>query len=174
MEQLIRRYNYPAESSIRSKADVPRLGIKTFFSSDVCAAYNRRLYMALGGFDYPIKTNEDMLFAAKVINAGLRIAYAADAQVYHSHHFTLREQYRRNYIQGYEIERHAEALNHVPQVSEGVNMVKYVSAELLRHGHVLEFVRFGLDCCARLMGSRAGERAYRKEARTLIDRREKM
>ncbi len=160
MEQYVRIYNYPSESHIRSKDDLPRMGIKTFFCSDVCAAYNRNIYLKLGGFDYPIKTNEDMFFAAKAINNGYRIAYVADALVYHSHNLTLREQYKRNYIQGYEIERHKKELSNVTQASEGMKLVKYVSKELLRRGRVGSFVHFGFDCCARLLGSRAGKKAY--------------
>ena len=160
MEQLVRTFNYPDESYIRSKDDLLRMGIKTFFCSDVCAAYNREIYMELGGFEYPIKTNEDMFFAAKVINADYRIAYCADAQVYHSHNFTLKEQYKRNYIQGYEIEKHRKLLNNVSPNSEGMRLVRYVSKELLRKGNVISFVCFGLDCCARLLGSTKGKKAY--------------
>ena len=163
MEKLVRSFNYPAESHIRSGDDLPRLGIKTFFCSDVCAAYTREIYLALGGFDYPLKTNEDMFFAARAIHAGYRIAYAAEAQVYHSHNLSLREQYQRNYAQGYEIERHRALLGGVRQESEGLKLVKYVSRELLRRGKLLSFVCFGFDCCARLLGSRAGKQAYRRE-----------
>lgn len=91
MECLIRSFNYPPESCIRTKKDIPTLGIKTFFCSDVCAAYNKKVYLELGGFDYPIKTNEDMFFAAKAIGRGYGIAYQADARVYHSHNFTLKQ-----------------------------------------------------------------------------------
>lgn len=163
MEKLVRKFNYPAKSHVRSKEDLKRMGIKTFFSSDVCAAYNREIYLTLGGFEYPLKTNEDMFFAAKAINAGYKIAYAADAQVYHSHTFTLREQYRRNYIQGYEMEKHQGLLGDVSKESEGGKLVKYVSAHLLKHGRLVAFIRFGFDCCARYLGSRAGRHAYLKE-----------
>lgn len=162
MEQLIRTFNYPPNSQIRSKADIPQMGIKTFFCSDVCAAYDRKLYLELGGFEYPLKTNEDMFFAAKAIKDGFRVAYVAEALVYHSHNFTLKEQYKRNYIQGYEMERHKELLSHVSKNNEGTKMVKYVSKELLKHWYLLSFVRFGFDCCARLTGSWAGIRAYSK------------
>lgn len=161
MEKLVRLFNYPSDSNIRSKEDIPQLGIKTFFCSDVCAAYKRHVYLKLGGFDYPIRTNEDMFFAAKAINAGYSVAYVGDAEVFHSHNFTLKQQYKRNYIQGYEIEKHRIALNNVEQKSEGIKLVKFVSKELLKHGELFSFIHFGLDCCARLMGSRAG----RKKAR---------
>ena len=165
MEKLVRAFNYPAESHIRSEADVGRMGIKAFFCSDVCAAYNRRVYLELGGFDYPLKTNEDMFYAAKAIRAGYRVAYAADALVFHSHNFTLREQYRRNRIQGYEIERHRGVLGDVSQESEGMKLVKAVSLGLLRRGRVFSFARFGLDCCARLLGSRKGKKEFLREVR---------
>lgn len=161
MEKFVREFNYPDKSHIRSKADIQKMGIKTFFCSDVCSAYKREVYFELGGFDYPIKTNEDMFFAAKVINSGYRIAYVADALVYHSHNFSLKEQYKRNYIQGYEIERHSEELHHVSQGGEGMKLVKYVSKALLKKGHIISFVHFGFDCCARFLGSRAGRNKAR-------------
>ena len=163
MEKLIRTFNYPAESHIRSEADVPKMGIKAFFCSDVCAAYNRKIYEELGGFVYPLKTNEDMFFAARAIRNGFRVAYAAEAKVLHSHNFSLKEQYERNRVQGYEIERHRPLLGNVSKVSEGFRLARFVSCGLLKQGRVFSFVRFGLDCFARLFGSRAGRRQYLRE-----------
>lgn len=163
MERLIREFNYPDKSNVRSQADVRNMGIKTFFSSDVCAAYNKDTYFKLGGFDYPLKTNEDMFFAARVIQAGYMVAYNADAEVVHSHNFTLKQQYRRNYIQGYELENHKNLLLNVSENSEGMKLVKYVSVRLLRRGHFISFIHFGLDCCARLAGNKKGKADARKE-----------
>lgn len=165
MEKLVRWFNYPAESHIRSENDVERMGIKAFFCSDVCAAYNRKIYLELGGFDYPLKTNEDMFYAARAIRGGYRVAYAADALVFHSHNFSPKEQFERNRIQGFEIERHRPILGEVSQESEGMKLVKYVTSGLLRQGQVYEVFRFGMDCCARLFGSRAGRREYHREKR---------
>lgn len=165
VERLVRIFNYPAESHIRSEADVEKMGIKAFFCSDVCAAYNREIYLELGGFEHPLKTNEDMFFAAKTLRNGYKVAYAADAQVFHSHNLTLKEQYQRNRIQGYEIERHRDLLGNVSQVPEGWKLVRYMSAQLLKEGRLVSFAHFGLDCCARFMGSRIGRRKYLHEVR---------
>ena len=165
MEKLVREFNYPADSHIRSEADVERMGIKAFFCSDVCAAYNRQVYLELGGFEHPLKTNEDMFYAAKAIRNGYRVAYEANARVLHSHNFTLKEQYRRNRIQGYEIERHRALLGNVSQAREGWKLVRYMSARLLKEGRLFSFLHFGLDCCARLLGSRAGRKEYLREER---------
>lgn len=163
MEKLVREFNYPAASHIRSEADVEKMGIKAFFCSDVCAAYNREIFLELGGFEHPLKTNEDMFFAAKTLRNGYRVAYAADAQVFHSHNLTLKEQFQRNRIQGYEIERHRELLGNVSQVPEGWKLVRFMSARLLKEGRLVSFVRFGLDCCARFLGSRTGRKEYLRE-----------
>ena len=169
-EQLVRGFNYPAESFVRSGEDIPRMGIKAFFCSDSCAAYRKEIYLKLGGFEYPLKTNEDMFFAAKALQNGYRIAYAADARVYHSHNFTLRQQYKRNYIQGYEIERHRELLGGASLGSEGLRLVRTVSGQLLKEGAPGSFLGFGLDCCARWLGSRNGRAACQKEMKNVQNR----
>lgn len=168
-EALVRSFNYPEESFIRTKEDVPALGIKAFFCSDSCAAYRKDIYLELGGFDFPLKSNEDMFFAAKALQGGYRIAYTAEAMVYHSHNFSLREQYRRNYLQGYEIERHRELIGDVSLNTEGLKLVRTVSGNLLAEGAVGAFLLFGLDCCARWMGNRIGKAAYRRRARHVHD-----
>ena len=40
IEKYTRSFNYPEESRIKSKDDIAELGIKTFFCSNVCAAYH--------------------------------------------------------------------------------------------------------------------------------------
>ena len=65
MEEYTRIYNYPEESMVKTKADVSRLGIKAYFCSDVCAMYNKEIYMKLGGFVSKAIFNEDMIFAAQ-------------------------------------------------------------------------------------------------------------
>lgn len=162
MEALVRKFNYPDKSFIRSSDDISRLGIKAFFSSNVCCAYERAVFDELRGFEQPLRTNEDMFFAAKAMHAGCRIAYAADARVYHSHNLTLKQQFKRNYIQGYEIARHNELLNNAPLESEGKKLVAFVSKDLLKQGHIIDFVRFGFDCVARFAGSKMGRAAYKK------------
>lgn len=161
MERLVREFNYPPRSNTRSKKDIPQYGIKTYYCTDVCAAYRRDIYLKLGGFEYPLKTNEDMFFAAKAVNAGYKVGYAANAMVIHSHNFTLKQQFDRNYIQGYEIERHSELLGDVTANSEGLKMVKAVSAQLLKKGDIASFMNFGADCCARFLGSKKGKKAAR-------------
>ena len=113
-EQLVRGFNYPPKSNVRDVSDVTNLGVKAYFASDVCAAYRRRAYLELGGFGRT-DMSEDMLMAAKTLNAGWKVAYAADAEVYHSHNLTLRQQYERNRAIGRFLERNAELLSCPPR-----------------------------------------------------------
>ena len=160
-EKLIREFNYPAQSSIRTKEDIPHLGIKTFFTSDVCSAYRRSIYEELGGFEKDLKTSEDMMYAAKAINRFYSICYENDAKVIHSHNFNLKEQFKRNFVIGYEIERHKELLGNVSANPEGIKLTKCVSSVLLKKGKVFTFILFCFDCGARLAGNNAGKKAAR-------------
>ena len=162
MERLVREYNYPEYSHVYTCEDIPTHGIKTFFMSDVCAMYKKDIYLEIGGFETDIKTNEDMLYAAKAIRSGYAIGYEATAQVIHSHNFSLAEQYRRNYVQGYEIERHREMLTAGSQNSEGMKLVKIVTKQMLSKGKVFAWVYFGFDCVARYLGSYMGKKSYKR------------
>lgn len=161
-EQLVRGFNYPDWPSVRSKYDLEKLGIKTFFASDVCSAYRRTAYLECGGFEH-VNTNEDMLMAARFIASGLKVAYEPRAEVYHSHNLTPSQQFARNRAVGFFLETHADELMHTSEIGEGGRLAKMVSLQLLREGSLGEFVAFGVDCCARLLGNRAGRRAARNE-----------
>ncbi|MCI1983281.1 MAG: glycosyltransferase [Bifidobacteriaceae bacterium] len=162
-EALVRKFNYPDESSIRSKADLPRLGIKTYFASDVCAAYRRSAYLEAGGFPRPCNTNEDMLMAAIFINRGFKVAYTANATVSHSHNLSLKEQYRRNKAIGYCLEKNQKILGNVQEIGEGGRLVKAVMKKLVAERHFIEAFAFAADCGARLLGNRSGRATAKKE-----------
>lgn len=161
-EQLVREFNYPDSPSVRSKGDLEQFGIKTFFASDTCSAYRRTAYLECGGFEH-VNTNEDMLMAARFIGSGLKVAYEPRAEVYHSHNLTPSQQFARNRAVGFFLETHADDLMHASEIGEGGRLVKSVSSQLLREGNLVEFIAFGVDCCARLLGNRAGRRAAKIE-----------
>jgi rhamnosyltransferase len=130
IERYTRSFNYPAESMMKSEADLERLGIKTYFCSNVCAAYNMEIYRRLDGFVERTIFNEDMLYAAQVIEAGYRIAYAADAKVVHSHNYTAMQQLHRNFDLAVSQAEHPEVFAKVKSESEGIRMVKQTARYL--------------------------------------------
>lgn len=164
-ERLVRMFSYPAEGAVHDAASVASLGLRAFYLSNVCAAYRRDVYEELGGFEKDLRSNEDMLYAAKAIRAGYSVVYAAGAEVIHSHNLSLGEQYRRNRLQGYELARHRALLENDSPVSSGKEMFLRVAGGLLREGRIGSFCAFCADCGARYLGNRAGKREFEKNAK---------
>ena len=129
-EKYVRSFNYPEKSFIKSLEDLPRMGIKTYFCSNVCAAYRREIYEELGGFVHHTIFNEDMIYAAGAMKAGWEIAYAADARVIHSHNYTNKQQFHRNFDLGVSQAQHPEVFAGVPSEAEGKKMVLHTAKYL--------------------------------------------
>ncbi len=90
-----RLFNYPAESQLRSLKDRKRFGIKTVFISNSFAAYRTSALMQVGGFPVDTIMNEDTFVAGRMLISGWKIAYCADAQVFHSHDYNFRDEFKR-------------------------------------------------------------------------------
>lgn len=161
IECYTRRHNYPAESMLKTKRDLPRLGIKTFFCSDVCAAYDRQLFVRLGGFVPKAIFNEDMIYAAKAVENGYGIYYAATASVFHSHNYSGFRQFQRNFDLGVSHAQHPEVFAAVPPESAGIQMVKQTAAYLCRCKKPWLILKLIWQSGCKYLGYRAGK-AYQK------------
>ncbi|HAS0883833.1 glycosyltransferase family 2 protein [Enterobacter roggenkampii] len=95
-----RNFNYSSVSQIKSQSDISTFGIKTVFMSNSFAAYRRTVFEELGGFPEHTILAEDMFMAAKMIQAGYKVAYCAEAVVRHSHNYTPREEFQRYFDTG--------------------------------------------------------------------------
>jgi len=123
LERYTRSFNYPDKSSVRSKSDLHRYGIKTFFCSNVCAMYRKSAYEKIGGFEKHTIFNEDMIFAGKLIQQGGSIAYAAEAKVIHSHNYGIVKQLKRNFDLAVSQAEHPEIFSMVKSENEGIRLV---------------------------------------------------
>ncbi len=157
-ERLTRLFNYPETGRVWSEADIPRYGVKSYFFSNSCSAIRRSAYEAVGGFDAPIITNEDMMLAAKLLHAGWSLAYAPEAAVWHSHVYTLPQVYKRNVQIGRVMEQYRERLTRAEPTGEGLRMVRFVCGELLCAGKFGQIPAFLMRAAVRFMGYRAGKR----------------
>ena len=167
LENFTRKFNYPDESRIKSKADLDVLGIKTYFCSNVCAAYKREVYDKLGGFIKKTIFNEDMIYAAAVIKAGYEIGYVAEAQVIHSHHYTGKQQFHRNFDLGVSQADHPEVFKEVPSEKEGGKLVSSTIKFLIREKHLEQLIPFIYQCGCKYIGYRLGK-AYQKLPRFIV------
>lgn len=161
LECYTRSFNYPSESHIRTAADIPSCGIKTYFCSNVCAAYDREVYEKLGGFVDHAIFNEDMIYAGNLVKKGYAIAYAADAKVYHSHNYSALQQFHRNFDLGVSQAEHPEIFESVKSEGEGIRLVKQTFSYLIAKKKIWLIPGFIMQSGFKYAGYLAGKK-YRK------------
>lgn len=169
IESITRDFNYPDKSVTKTAADKDRLGIKTYFASDVCAGYDRSIFEKLGGFESDVIFDEDMLYAARLIDAGYAVRYCADARVYHAHDYTPMQQLRRNFDNGATQAMHPEVFAGISNESEGIRLVQETARELIRRGRGWLIPELVVQSAFKYAGFRLG-RAYRLLPGSLTER----
>lgn len=156
IEYYVRRKNYGEASFTVSAEDIPRMGLTAFFASDAFAVYDRTVFLALGGYDgIPMMMNEDMYYAKKLLEAGYRKAYVAQAVVEHSHHFTIKQLYRRYYATGVWFREHPEFSGY-KTTDTGMKLALSVLGQALKHFNLPVLLRFLPDMAARYLGMKRG------------------
>lgn len=167
VERYTRAFNYPDTSLVKTKADLDKYGIKTFFCSNVCAAYKKEIYEKQGGFVRRTIFNEDMIYAGGLIQAGYGIVYAAEARVIHSHNYNCMQQFHRNFDLGVSQAEHPEIFEGVPSEGEGMRLVKKTLAYLIHSGRIWLIPGFALQCAGKYAGYLAGKK-FRKLPKKFI------
>jgi len=95
LEVYDRMTNYPSKTHVRQWSDVETMGVMAYFFSNAASAIDRSTFETVGGFPVGLVVNEDMLFCARLLKAGYRVAYQADALIYHSHTYNFQELFQR-------------------------------------------------------------------------------
>ena len=157
VERYTRAFNYPDRSVVKTKDDLDKYGIKTFFCSNVCAAYKKDIYQKQGGFVRRTIFNEDMIYAGGLIQAGYGIAYAAEAKVIHSHNYNCMQQFHRNFDLGVSQAEHPEIFEGVPSEGEGMRLVKKTLSHLVRSEKIWLIPGFVMQCAGKYAGYLAGK-----------------
>ncbi|MBP3201499.1 MAG: glycosyltransferase family 2 protein [Lachnospiraceae bacterium] len=155
-EKYVREFNYPEFDVIKDKNSEKELGIKNYFCSNVCAMYDVSIFNSVGKFEEDLILNEDTLYAYKVINSGYKVVYSADAVVLHSHNYTYREQFSRNFDIGVSHADNAYIFKSVKSYSEGKKLVIYVVKRLLKRLHIFMTLDFLIECVYRFLGFKKG------------------
>lgn len=129
-----RLFNYPARSYVVSSDDIASKGIKTAFLSNSFAAYRRKALMEAGGFPHKTILSEDMIAGARLLQQGWKIAYQANACVYHSHNYSLLQEFRRYFDIGVLHHREQWLLKWLGRAEgEGARFVRSEIRYLMRH-----------------------------------------
>ena len=167
VEKYTRSFNYPEQSMVKTKEDLDRLGIKTFFCSNVCAAWRREKYLELGGFVKHTIFNEDMILAGTMIKQGGKIAYCAKAKVIHSHNYSAFQQFHRNFDLAVSQTMYPEVFGGIRSESEGVKLVKKSLSYCIKIGKPWLMIQVVTQSAGKLLGYKMGQR-YRSLPMWLI------
>lgn len=100
IERHARLYNYPSMNCVKAYSDREVLGIKTVFSSNSFAAYRAAALAEVGSFPKESYFGEDQIVAGRLLKAGWKLVYNADASVIHSHGYSIADDFRRYFDVG--------------------------------------------------------------------------
>ncbi len=156
IEAHARLFNYPAVSAVHTLEARIRLGFKSIFVSNSFAAYRRTALEATGGFPTDVIFGEDTVTAARLLLQGWKIAYASDAQVFHSHDYTITQEFKRYFDVGVLHARESWLLREFGAASEEGS--RFVRSELayLKANSPLTIPSALLRTAAKLLGYRLG------------------
>lgn len=93
----LRGFNYPQVSSVRDYNDRIRYGLKTVFISNSFAAYKKEQLEEVGFFKNGLIFGEDTCTLGRLLLNGHQVAYVSEAAVYHSHNYTMTQEFKRSF-----------------------------------------------------------------------------
>lgn len=91
----LRLFNYPDEFLTKKYKDKDKYGIKTAFMSNSFCAYRKAYLDRIGYFKDRLIIGEDTYAGALLLKAGYTIIYEPKAIVFHSHNYSVFEEFRR-------------------------------------------------------------------------------
>lgn len=95
LAQHARFHSYRKHAYVTGIRDDSPSGFRKAFMSNSFAAYKTDFLRSIGAFPKHLILGEDAYVAAKALTSGMRVAYVADAQVYHSHNYSTTEEFKR-------------------------------------------------------------------------------
>ncbi|WP_419741927.1 glycosyltransferase family 2 protein [Paraclostridium dentum] len=161
IEIFARKFNYSDKNITKSKADIYKLGVKTFFLSNVCSAFKTESFWNVGGFPEKTIMNEDMIISSKLIFNDKKVCYSSKAEVIHSHDYTYIQQFKRNFDVGVVFTDSSYYFRGVKSESEGIKYVKSAIGYLVKEKKVYLIPHLIVDSGFRFIGYKLGKN-YKK------------
>ena len=167
LEKFARTFNYGNKDIIKSKDDIAKLGVKTFFLSNVCSAFVKTDFWDVEGFPEKTIMNEDMIISSKLIFSDKKVLYASKASVIHSHQYTYRQQFKRNFDVGVVFTDSNQYFYNVKSESEGIKYVKQAAHYLVKNKKGYMIPHLIIDSGFRFIGYKMGKN-YKKMPLALV------
>ena len=154
----LRTFNYPEVSHVRALQDSKKHGIKTVFLSDSFAAYRRGALEKIDWIKDGLISSEDSYAGAKLLLAGYNLAYVAEAEVYHSHSYTIIQEFKRYFDIGVFHSREKWILEKFGRAEgEGGKYVKSELRYLLENRAYLKVPEFFIRNGMKYLGYKLGQ-----------------
>lgn len=169
IEIFARKFNYSDNNIIKSKTDIDKLGVKTFFLSNVCSAFKKESFWSVNGFPEKTIMNEDMIISSKLIFSDKKVCYSSKAEVIHSHDYTYIQQFKRNFDVGVVFTDSSHYFKGVKSESEGVKYVKSAVSYLVKEKKTYLIPHLIIDSGFRFIGYKLGKN-YKKIPSKLVKR----
>ncbi len=165
-----RLFNYPPDSKLITLDDKNSLGLKAAFLSNSFSAYRKSALEEIGWFKNGLIFAEDVYAGAKLLLAGYKIAYVAEALVYHSHNYTVCQEFKRYLTIGIFHKKQDWIIKEFGRAEE--EGLRYIKSELLfllnrRKYHLLPISI--LRNALKYVGYKLGQN-YKKLPRRLVKR----
>lgn len=156
IEKFSRSFNYGDCDIEKTKNDIDKLGVKTFFFSNVCSAFVKEEFIKVGRFPKNTIMNEDMIIASKFIFNNKKTYYASKARVIHSHKYTYIQQFKRNFDVGVVFADSKDYFYGVKSESEGVKFVKEAIRHLIKNRKVYLIPHLIIESGFKFIGYKLG------------------
>lgn len=158
IEKLIREFNYSDIKRVCNKENSKINGRKNIFYSDAASAVLKTEFFKLGGYDFIVPTNEDVILANNIIKNGKSFIYEPKSRVYHSHKLSLKETYKRYESIGKFESLYSKEIDFSNTNGEGKKLVLFIVKKLLEKRKFLSIGYFGIDIMFRLFGYKKGKK----------------
>jgi rhamnosyltransferase len=158
LSEFARLNNYPDKSIVKSLKETNHLGIKNCFISNSFAAYKKSKVIRLGGFPSHLIMCEDVYVGGKGLLQGYKIAYVAESRVFHSHNYTIGEEFRRYFDIGFFYNSEDWILkNFAAAESEGFTYIMKEMKYLARNKKLWMVPEFFIRTVAKYVGYKLGK-----------------
>lgn len=100
IEAHARLFNYPEQGRVDDQASLVSRGVRAGFCSNSFSAYRLEALRAVGGMPLNCIFGEDAIVSIRLMQAGWSKRYEANAKVFHSHTYSIAEEFRRSFDVG--------------------------------------------------------------------------
>lgn len=134
----LRNFNYTENSYVNNLESSKELGLKAAFLSNSFSCFRKSHLESIHFFEKNLIFGEDTVAAGKLLLNGYKIAYVAEAGVYHSHNYSIEEEFKRYFDIGVLHQKEKWLLEKFGKAEgQGLNYVKKEVKALFKNGNYL-------------------------------------